>query len=55
MIRTRCVEKTRYSKKDAITAQHNAHKNGREVRVYQCPICNFWHMTKYDERGEKMR
>lgn len=54
-IRTRCEEKNRYSKKEAVTVQRNAHKNGRELRVYQCEFCNFWHLTKYNERGEKMR
>lgn len=54
-IRTKCEDKNKYSKKEAVTKQHGAHRNGREMRVYHCPFCNFFHLTKYDERGNKMR
>lgn len=50
-----CLIKTRYaSKKDAQTAC-NARLNGRkgyrhnrptDLRLYPCPICHGWHLTK---------
>lgn len=38
-----------YDKKGAVTARNLRMKNSRlKLRVYCCPECGFWHLTKSD-------
>lgn len=51
----RCAEtgKVCFNKKDAQTKRNTLKKRGRErnMRVYQCPHCDYWHLTsvKYEQ------
>jgi hypothetical protein len=29
---------------------HRVHAADRELRVYQCDFCNYWHLTSSEER-----
>ena len=44
-----CKVKTSYdSKKDALTAKNHAERKRlgkNKLRIYNCPICNKWHLT----------
>jgi len=50
-----CTEKRQYRKKEAMQTRNHAEKNGRQLRVYQCNHCDFWHLTKYDRNGFKIK
>ncbi len=40
-----------YDKRGAITAKNFRYKKtGLELRIYWCDKCNFWHLTKKEER-----
>ena len=44
----RCVNgKVCLKKKDAETRRNWLMKEGKEdyLRIYECPFCNFWHLT----------
>jgi len=42
-----CNGKNRYTKKEAHRAKRFVGvKRGKDVRVYQCPECYGWHITK---------
>lgn len=41
-----CHEKPMYDKKSAETAKNRRWKYERiKLRIYQCPECDFWHLT----------
>lgn len=41
-----CGEKVKYSKKDALTAKNRRYSSEHiQLRIYQCPNCNGWHLT----------
>ncbi|MGD0778767.1 MAG: hypothetical protein ABSC05_38810 [Candidatus Solibacter sp.] len=39
-----CGKRT-YRKRDAQTVRNRLMKKGAVLRIYQCPKCNFWHLT----------
>jgi hypothetical protein len=42
-----CYGKKCYDKKSAQTARNQRHRDsGIELRIYPCPICNHFHLTK---------
>lgn len=42
-----CNGKATYDKKGATTAKNKRWKEERlELRIYPCPDCNMWHLTK---------
>jgi hypothetical protein len=42
----KCFGKQCYSKKVAETLKNKKWvEESVELRIYQCPICNFWHLT----------
>lgn len=43
-----CTEgKVMYDKKGAVTAKNfRLKKDHVKLRVYNCPVCNHWHLTK---------
>lgn len=47
-----------FSKREANEAlsycKKNRRKFRREERIYHCPECNMWHLTKYKYYNEKM-
>lgn len=46
--------KTCFNKKDAETAKNFLYlEKGVELRVYQCPTCNYWHLTHNLTFGKK--
>jgi hypothetical protein len=39
--------KVQYDKKGATTAANKRYSEAHQkLRIYQCPECNFWHLTK---------
>ena len=41
-----CQGKKCYDKKGAQTAKNKRFKDSHtELRIYQCPICDYWHLT----------
>lgn len=41
-----CWEKKKHSKKDAQTLANKAkNERGQRIRIYHCPICDYWHLT----------
>lgn len=41
-----CHKKQAYSKKKAQTVKnHRMNCGSPELRIYQCPLCNNWHLT----------
>lgn len=45
-----CINKTCYSKKEAQTKRNELNRKGKRVRVYQCQICDYWHLTHKDKQ-----
>ena len=44
-----CNGKVCYDKRTAVTAQnHRYHEDHILLRIYQCPECNHFHLTKKD-------
>lgn len=42
-----CRGKVRYDKKGAVTAANRRWTESRKkLRIYPCPICGGWHLTK---------
>lgn len=43
----RCLlsNKIIYTKRDAEASRNLAHRHGKFFRIYQCPDCDFWHLT----------
>lgn len=41
----KCLKKGQYSKKIAQTIKNSLRREGRIVRMYHCPLCNYWHVT----------
>ena len=50
-----CTNKGRYSKKEARTIKNSLRKEGKMLREYHCPKCNFWHLTHLIRKKEKFR
>jgi len=44
-----CLKKTKYSTKEfAMKVKQQAEQErGDDLRVYECPHCNGWHLTSY--------
>lgn len=51
-----CTGKKPYLQKiDAVTAKNYIRKErGEELRIYPCPRCRHWHLTKHDKAGNKL-
>lgn len=48
--------KVSYDKKGAVSARNKRwHEDHIELRVYQCPDCNWWHLTKSWAKHKKIR
>ena len=52
-----CMGKRQYSKKDALTMRNVQIKKGKakDLRVYQCPFCNTFHLTKIIWKGKNKK
>lgn len=50
-----CINKGCYSKKEARTIKNSLRKEGKMLREYHCPKCNFWHLTHLIRKKEKFR
>jgi hypothetical protein len=50
-----CEGKKQYFKKTAIEVAKRTRRSGREreMRVYQCPMCNHWHIAHADRYMEE--
>jgi hypothetical protein len=47
LIHRMCLDKGQYTKRDAQHRINVAAEHGRTgLRCYQCPVCNFWHLTR---------
>ena len=47
----KCIMKTRFkTKKQALTGQSESrNRTGRKLRIYKCPECRCYHLTKQEE------
>lgn len=48
-----CINKGCYSKKEARTIKNSLRKEGKMLREYHCPKCNFWHLTHLIRENKK--
>ena len=49
-----CENKVAYTKKDAQTVRNRRQGQGeKHLRIYQYPLCNYWHLTKQYSNEEK--
>jgi hypothetical protein len=55
----KCIKK-KFRKREAISAlKFNKKQRGRksqfrkEKRIYECPHCNYWHLTSMEDYGEE--
>lgn len=50
--------KQQFDKKTALTIlnerKSNRRKYAKECRIYECPICNKWHLTSMEEYDERI-
>jgi hypothetical protein len=52
-----CLSKARYDKRGAKTVlnafsnQRGRHGRPRDLRVYSCPLCAGWHLTKLNSQN----
>jgi len=47
--------KRKYRKKEAQNMRNLRRGDGHLLRIYRCEICNFWHLTGKDMRGERYK
>jgi len=52
-----CSGKKVYTKKEAQTVLNflQGRGNGKNLRIYQCPYCDFWHLTHKQKYGSSER
>ena len=47
--------KQQFNKKEALTVlNHCKNEHRKECRIYECPICNTWHLTSKEEHEERV-
>lgn len=50
----KCPGKRRHtSERSAIAAAIRLSRGNRPLRVYRCPLCKGWHLTKQEKRGRR--
>lgn len=51
---TRCSQKiVYYKRKHALKAAKEIRLKGQRVYVYQCPVCQFYHLSSRDHKRKK--
>ncbi len=52
----KCQDKNAYDKKSAQTAVNDMHRRGMvNIRTYQCPTCDMWHLTHKRQNDKNKR
>jgi len=51
----KCIDKGKncYDKKTAQSMMNHRHKRGAKLRIYHCPLCNWWHLTHHPKNSDE--